>query len=183
MTPRISCVVIATIFLCACGDSSKDQAMSAGPGPTALPTGEMASNSGDYDRKSFVLCPALESHREELAAIVGFEQDSDRALSMSATSRKCSIRGKGGDYIGVEIPPAMISSIERHATESFGGTASPAPELGDDAMYVDNISKPRVIFSMGPILIDVHADYTITPDRKTMVALGTRVRDILGEAN
>lgn len=102
---------------------------------------------------------------------------------MSASSRQCFIRGNGRDFIGVEMPPAIINSVQRRATESFDGTASPAPEVGDDAMYVEDISQPRVIFSMGSILIDVQAEYTKTPDRNTMVTLASRVRDILAEAN
>ena len=64
------------------------------------------------------------------------------------------------------------------------GTASPAPEVGDDAMYVETISQPHVIFSTWPILIDVFAEnYENTPDKNTMISLATRVQEILIEAN
>jgi hypothetical protein len=101
--------VITSIFLCSCGDSSENLDMPAGSNAAATQSGAVANNSNGYDRTSFVLCPALESHRDELAAIVGLEQNPERAMAMSASSRQCFIRGRDGGFIGVEMPPAMIA--------------------------------------------------------------------------
>lgn len=184
MTLRLVYFVVATVFLCSCSDSSENQGMPADSNAAAIQSGAGASSANSYDRKSFVLCPALESHRDELAAIVGFEQNSERALSMSASSRQCFVRGKDGGFIGIEILPAIVSSIEAYADESFDATATEAPEIGPDAMYVEHVSQPRMIFSMGSLLIDVYAEYYAkTPDRDTMVALAARVRDFLPDEN
>ena len=87
-------------------------------------------------------------------------------------------------YVNVNLVPAFIKSTEQHANKSFEGTASPVPEVGDDAMYVETISQPHVIFSTGPILIDVFAEnYESPPDKNTMISLATRVQEILIEAN
>lgn len=184
MNLRIHYVVIATVFLYSCGDSTDDRSMQTGSNAAATTSGDATGNSVASDRQSFVLCPALEDHRDELASIVGFEQNPERALAMSARSKNCVIRGKDGGFIGVEIPPAFVKSVELHATESYDGTASQAPAVSDDAVFVETISQPHLIFSMGPILIDVNAEYYADkPDRDTMVELAMRVRDILLEAN
>lgn len=179
-------LLIASVFLCSCSDSSESQNASAvaETGTATSSPGTTAQQAGQFDRKTFILCPALEDHRDELAGIVGFEQNPERSLAMSARSSKCAIRGKGGDFLAVDMVPAMIKSIEQHATQSFEGSASPVPELGDDAMYVQHTSQPRVIFRMDSILIDVHVEnYEKTPDRTTMVSLATRVKEILTNFN
>jgi hypothetical protein len=144
-----------------------------------------AATSGDapggFTRESFVLCPALEPHRDELATLVGFKQNPDRALAVSRS--ECVIRGQGGNFARVALLPALVSSIQPYAESSFDAPASPAPELGADAMFVDGVSQPHVVFSMGRLFIDVNAENLEKPSREKMIAFATRVREILSEAN
>ena len=67
--------------------------------------------------------------------------------------------------------------------QSVDAPASPAPELGPDAMFVAGKLQPHVVFAMGPVVIDVDAENIETPSRETMITLATRVRDILAAAN
>lgn len=181
---RILFMVIATIYLSSCGDRSDAQRAPASLSSAAKPPGEAANGVSRNSRQFFILCPALENHRDELASLVGFKQDPKKALSMSASSRECVVRGADGSFIGVSMPPAFIKSVEQHATQSYDGTASPAPEVGNDAMFVDRISQPHLIFTVGPTMIDVYAEHDATPPKRaTMVTLATRVRDILVDAN
>lgn len=169
MRPRSLFVVFTFIVLCSCGDNSGGQGMPV-------------SDNAAATSKDFQLCPPLELHRDELASIVGFEQDAERALSMSPTSRKCFIRGSGGDFIGVESLPALVKSIEAYA-ESFDGSSSAVPNLGSDAVFIDDVSQPHVAFRMGSRIINVSAEYIEKPDQDTMVTLATRVHEILEIVN
>lgn len=113
MKPGIFCIAVAAILLGACGGGSEPQDMPANSAPAGPADAVTAGESSGYDRKTFVLCPAFENYREELASIVGFTQNLDRGLS--AGGMKCAVRGKGGDFIGIEVLPAMINSIEPYA--------------------------------------------------------------------
>lgn len=180
MNVRIFCISITAIFLGACGGSPEEPDTPATAAPPVPADAPSAGRSSGYDRKTFVLCPAFENYRDELAAIVGFTQNPERGLS--AGGSKCAIRGKGGDFIGVAMLPAMVNSIEQYV-EAFDAPASPVPELGDDAMYGGSVSQPHVVFRMDPLIIAVNAENVETPSRETMITLATRVREILTGAN
>jgi hypothetical protein len=61
----------------------------------------------------------------------------------------------------------------------FDAEASPATELGHDAVFIDGQVQPHVVFSMGSLIIDVDAENIEMPSRETIVELATRVREIL----
>jgi hypothetical protein len=181
MTRTTGWIVLTLMTLGACaGDGSSQE---------AAPSRESASQASEhgsggtavaFTRQSFVLCPALEDHREELASIVGFEQDPERGLSVM--SSECIVHGKDFAFARVTLLPAMVPSIAMHV-ESFDTEASPAPELGEDAMFVDGALQPHVVFSIGGLFLDVDAENVETPSRETMIELALRIRDILTEAN
>jgi len=97
-------------------------------------------------------------------------------------SSECIVHGKDFAFARVTLLPAMVPSIAMHV-ESFDTEASPAPELGEDAMFVDGALQPHVVFSIGGLFLDVDAENVETPSRETMIELALRVRDILTEAN
>lgn len=181
---RSMMVLSLALFLSACGggeDSSTTVSTAEKSNAGAVASISNTRNKDSvYDRASFVLCDALEPHREELAAIAGFEQDPDRSLSMSRS--ECVVRGLGGDFLRVKLQPAMVPSAEAVATMSYDGEASPAPELGAEAWYVDDY-QPHVIFPVGGLILDVASENATAPDRATMIELATRVRELLRNAN
>lgn len=179
MSSRAVWSVVVCVALSSCGGGTGEEAPAAGGMDPAAPDAA-AAPSGEYTRDSFVLCDAIEPHREELASIVGFEPDPERALSVM--SSECVVRGAGGSFARVSLLPALVPSVALHV-QSFDAEASAAPELGPDAMFVDDALQPHVAFAMGPLFIDVDAEHVETPSRETMIALALRVREILTEAN
>jgi len=172
-------VCAAACLACGSGPNGETSTESrAADAPAAATTS--ATQEG-FDRQSFVLCEAFEPHREELASIVGFEQDADRSLSVLRS--ECVVRGEDGAFARVSLLPAIVRSVAMQVG-SYDGEATPAPELGDDAMFVEGTTgQPHVIFAMGPLFIDVDAENIETPSRETMIELAVRVREILTEAN
>lgn len=170
---------LTLLFLvAACGGAQEEAAIDSGADAGAI--GRTPQPPGKFDRARFVLCDALEPHSAELAAIVGFERDPDRAFSVSRS--ECVVRGRGGDFARVTLQPAIAPSAEAVATMSYDGDASPAPEIGKDAWYVADF-QPHVIFPMGGLILDVDASTATPPTRATMIELTLKVRDLLRAAN
>jgi len=169
-------IVAAAVVLWSCGDGRLD-ADAAQAGKTGVSAS--TSSTGRFKRESFVLCPALEGHREELAAIVGFKPDSKRPLAVIRS--ECIVNSMRVGFARVTLVSAGMT-LGMHV-KGFDAAASPAPELGPEAMFVDGKLQPHVVFAMGPLVIDVDAENLQTPSRETMIRLATRVRDILAEAN
>lgn len=163
-----------------CGDSDAGEKDSRESRPLDTATNVSAADPGEFDRASFVFCPALEGHREELASIIGFEQDAERPIS--AFSGECVLYGDHGAFVRVSRAPTVEPSIAFHVS-GFEAELSPVPELGPDAVFVDDGRQPHVVFSIGPLIIDVDARNVETPSRETMMQLASRVREILIEAN
>jgi len=159
--------LIAALVLGACGGETADET-------------PRASDDGSYERTSFVLCPALEAHRAELATIVGFEQDADRG--MAGLGAECFVRGRRGNYLRVSLAPAMARSVSM-AASSYEGEVTPVPALGNEARFVASGRQPHVLFPMGSLIVDITAENDATPTRETMVELALRVRELLVEAN
>jgi hypothetical protein len=149
----------------------------AAAGATAVPVA--AGLQSAPARPAFVLCPALEAHHQELAKIVGFALDPKEPFA--AMGLECIVRsGRVGFARVTQVTPGLTVAMR---AQSIDAAASPAPELGPDAMFVAGKLQPHVVFTMGPVVIDVDAENIETPSRETMIALATRVRDILAEAN
>lgn len=172
---RILVTLGAIAAMAACGGGSSGDRAAESAAPAAGGSDAAVATAGQFSRASFVLCDALEPHRQELSSIVGFEQDASRALPV--TRSECVVRGKGGAFARVELLPAIVSSVAAH-TSSFEGEASPAPALGPDAMFVDGGIQPHVIFAIGHLFIDVNAENVVTPSREAMIKLALRVREI-----
>jgi hypothetical protein len=166
------------ILLPGCSAGADDQVESGAETPP--PAGVSRTPKDGFDRESFVLCPALEAHRDELAAIVGFEQDAERPIALSDS--ECSIDGESGAFARVTLAPAFEPSVEFHV-RGFDAPNSPAPALGPNAVFVDVNLQPHVVFAMGSLIIDVDAAGVETPSRDTMIELAKRVREILRNAN
>jgi hypothetical protein len=185
MNSKVSWIVVMAVALWSCGGGEagggdSDRAMPGSEEATAAANNvASADQQGKYTRDSFVLCPALEDHREELASIVGFEQDPERGLS--GPGSECIVHGEYS-FARVTLLPAFTRSIAMHA-QGFDAEASAAPELGADALFIDGALQPHVVFSMGELFIDVDAENIEKPSRQTMIELATRVREILREAN
>lgn len=162
-------------------DSSGAEATDTGSDSEALAEGD------SFDRDSFVLCPVIEEHKDELAAIVGFEVDPERGVE--TFSRECNIRGsEPGDFARVQLVPNFTPSIAVHV-EGYEGSPTAAPELGDEAVFVESGVQPHVVFLLGDLIIDVDAeviDYETgmtAPSREVMTAYALRVRELLAAAN
>jgi hypothetical protein len=167
--------------LCACGaDKQEPAAMSRSAGAAAESESSSPSGSDRYERASFVLCAALEAHRAELAAIVGFEER-DPARPIQGVGRQCFIRGEYS-HVSIELAPAVYRSILMQGG-GYDADTSPASELGDHAIFVDAQSQPHVVFPLGDLFIDVGAEATDKPTRETMIELAMRVRELLVAAN
>lgn len=181
MTRQISWIAGMTVILWSCGGGDAGEE-SAPPveRQAAMSEAPAMSESGGFTRESFVLCPTLEGHREELASIVGFEPDLERELS--AIPGECIVHAEDIGFARVTLPPAAMRSIAMYVG-GFDAEASPAPELGSDAVFIDASMQPHVVFSMGPLIIDVDAESIDTPSRETMIELARRVREILTAAN
>ncbi len=174
--------ILAGVFfslLSACG--GEPQSASTTNAEAASPSaGAPDMRTAGYDRSTFILCDAIEpGHYRELADIVGFEADEWGAQFRT----ECIVKGARVAFARVKLQPAMAPSAEAVAKQSYDGDATPAPELGDDAWFVDDGLQPHVIFAMGPLVLDVSAESEQTPDRGTMIELALRIRDILREAN
>lgn len=181
MSVRGAWMTVLMLALCACGSSRSDGEASSTESRAPQAATESAAESGrKFDRDSFVLCPALESHRDELAEIVGFEQDAGRPIGMSES--ECSIEGEFGAFARVVLVPAFEPSIEFHVS-GMDAEASSLPQLGQNAVFVDVNLQPHVVFSMGSLIIDVDASNVETPSRGTMIELASRVREILRNTN
>ena len=173
--------MVGHLGLCACGADKQDPAeTSRSAGAAAENESSSPSGSDRYERASFVLCPALEAHRAELAAIVGFEER-DPARPIEGVGRQCFIRGEYS-HVSIELAPAFYRSILMQGGGNDADT-SPAPEFGDYAVFVDAISQPHVVFPLGDLFIDVGAEASEKPTRETMIELATRVRELLVAAN
>lgn len=148
------------------------------------PTGTASAGGASLDRDSFVLCPAIEEHMDELAAIVGFEVDPEQ-LGVEAFFGECMINGvEGGDFARVQLARGPESTPAMYR-EKYEAPASSAPELGDEAVFIDDWNQPRVLFLLGGLIIDVDAAllYEGPPSRDTMIAFAQRVAEILMEEN
>lgn len=179
MTRKAPLVLLMVVFWsCGASDTGEDNVREDRPTDTATDTS--AADRGEFDRASFVFCPALEDHREELASIIGFEQDAERPIS--AFSGECALYGDHGAFVRVSRAPSVEPSVAFHVS-GFEADVSPAPQLGPDAVFVDDRRQPHVVFSIGPLIIDVDAKNVETPSRETMIELASRVREILVEAN
>lgn len=146
-----------------------------------------SAEGGSFDRDSFVLCRVLEEHKDELAAIVGFEADPERGVE--TFSDECNIRGsEPGNFARVQLVPNFTPSILFHI-EGYEGLKMPAPELGAEAVSIENDFQPDVVLLLGDFIIDVDAeviDYETgltAPPSDAMIAYAARVRDLLTEAN
>ena len=175
--PLACALVIALLCACAGGEAGGEAMEDRG---AATADAGAATGSGEYDRASFVLCPALEGHRAELAALAGFEHDPERSLA--GVGAECFVRGMDFGFVRVAISPAIMRTVEM-AAGGFDTPPSPAPELGEDALFVDAGSQPHVFFTMGGLIIDVGAESPSTLDRETMMRLAARVRELLEAAN
>lgn len=177
----MTCVAAASVGLAACGGGSGEAGTSATDVAPAGGADAAATTSEGFTRATFVLCEAIEPHREELASIVGFTQDADRDLGIMRS--ECVIHGdEGGTFARVSLLPALMSSVAQ-AVQRYEGEAVAVTEVTPDAMFVDVPGQPHVIFSMGPLLIDVDAENVEVPSRTTMVDLARRVHAILTDAN
>jgi hypothetical protein len=180
----------------ACTGATDDQAGSVSDTVTST-TGDQAGSVSDtevsdtaaaggdsFDRDSFVLCPVIEEHKDELAAIVGFEVDPEQP-GVAIGSFECYIDGvEGGDFARVQLGRGFESTPAMYS-EGFEAPASPAPELGDEAVFIDDWNQPRVIFLLGGLIVDVDASlvYGGPPSRDTMIAFAQRVAELLMEEN
>lgn len=179
MARKVPLILLMVVFW-SCGDSDTGKEDDREGRPTDTVTDTSAADRGEFDRASFVFCPALEDHRAELASIVGFEQDGDRPIS--AFSGECALYGDHGAFVRVSRAPSVEPSIAFHVS-GLEADVSSAPQLGPDAVFVDDRRQPHVVFSIGPLIIDVDAKNVETPSRETMIQLASRVREILVEAN
>lgn len=182
MIMRVSWVTLMAVALLSCGDGG--DAMVGQPateegGKAAAPETSSTAPAGPA-RDSFILCPALEQHRDELASIIGFEQDAERAID--GFGSECNIRGDHGAFIRVALAPSYARSISMHVG-GYDSEPSPAPELGHDAVFIANGIQPHVVFPMSSLIIDVDSESIQTPSRETMIELALRVREILTAAN
>jgi len=171
-------LVITLIYACG-GEGGME---TKGDGGAATVEGGSATVSDEYDRATFVLCPALEGRRAELASIAGFEHDPERSLK--GFGAECFVRGMDFGFIRVAISPAVMRSVSM-AAGGFDAPPTPAPELGDDAVFVDAGSQAHIFFTMGGLIIDVGAE-SESPgklDRETMIELAARIRELLQAAN
>lgn len=179
--PWIVLPAAAVVWSCGGGDArGKADAAAAAEQEAVVSAAASDAASGDFDRESFVLCPALEEHREELVSIVSFEQDAE--WNIQRFGSECIVRGRDTGFVRVAVAPAITGSVAMHV-RAFDAETSPAPEVAPDAVFVDVSLQPHVVFSMGALIIDVDAEAIEAPNRQTMIALATRVREILAEAN
>lgn len=180
MNIRPSWMLLAVLAAWSCGGGDAGSA-DVPAGQTAdQATENTTAGGGEYSRESFVLCEAIEGHREELAGIVGFEPDLEREIQ--GVGAQCSVRGTDFGFVSLEVPPAIMSSIAMYA-RGFDGETNPVPALGEDAVFVDAGLQPHIVFELGGLIIDVGAEAGGTPSRETMIDLATRIRDLLVEAN
>jgi hypothetical protein len=179
LTPGVRGALALALVLACRGPEGTD-GRTAEPDRSGATSEQASSRAGAYDRASFVLCPALEDHRAELAAIVGFEHDP--AGSIAGVGSECIIRGTRFGVVRVSLAPAVIRSIAMQVS-SYEADAVPAPELGEQAMLVDVSLQPHVVFPLGGLIVDVDAENVETPDHATMIALALRVRELLAAAN
>lgn len=180
MIRKIAATVGLAVALASCGGGDAPGEQAQTPGSAAQSSDASATAAGEYSRESFVLCPAFEPYREELASIVGFEQDPERDLSV--LSGECIVHGADAGFARVTLAPAVMPSVSMYV-EGFDAPVGPAPELGPEARFVDAPLQPHVVFTMGRLILDVDAENIETPSRDTMIELATRVREILVQAN
>lgn len=167
-------VLVALVQSCAGEQSASDDEPQIAQNPASA--GDVVAR-GDY-----VLCPAIEGIADDLAARVGFQRDPER--SIAGIGAECFVRAMDFGWIRVAIPPAMIRTIGMQA-EGYESPSSPAPELGENAVFVNAQLQPHVIFELLGQIIDVGVEHAGTgaPDRATVIAVAEMVRDALRGAN
>lgn len=140
-------------------------------------SGEAPEASGN----AFVLCPAVEEIADDLASLAGFELD--RSRSIAAGARECFVRGDGGAFVMVALAPDAVPSVAEHAS-GYPGRATPAPELGESAVAVEDATQPHVVFELDGHIVDVGIENFDDPaDRPRVIEAGRMVRQALGRAN
>jgi hypothetical protein len=183
MIQRFVWLLALAITLVSCGggrDDATHESSVADSGSQSSTVEPEATAPAGLTRESLVLCPALEPHQDELASIVGFKRDTERALA--GVGMECVIRGEYVAFIRVAVAPAFTPSITMHAG-GYEGKASPAPELGSGAVFIEDGIQPHVVFAMDQLIIDVDAENIDTPYRDTTINLAARIREILSASN
>ncbi len=156
-----------------------------GGSPAGVPGGEVSLDAG-----TFVLCPVITANADELAAIVGMTIDPERGTE-ETSSNECNIRGLEASFVRVQIGSSFDGTVEPYveSIDSDGLIVSKAIEVSRDAVYATDGYQPHVVFSLGDrLVIDVNAeveqpDLARDPGYDPMIALATRVRELLIEAN
>jgi hypothetical protein len=169
-----------------------DESSVATTAPSPNDTAAEPSATGPFDRASFVLCPALEDNYGELGLILGFETNLEESKEVAGD---CFLEGMDfSGFASIALAPAFVPSIEFQA-RGYEGEKTPAPELGDGAVYVEDLEgsrQPHVVFSMGEAIVDVGAAFEVMTDdgqivsklnRDVMIEYALRVKELRTEAN
>lgn len=181
MTRKMTWIVMLGVALWSCGGGEAGEESAPAAERQTAASEAPTTESGGFTRDSFILCPALEDHQEELAGIVGFERDAERGLQV--LGNECIVRGEDAGFARVTLVPAFTRRSIQMYIGGFDAETSPAAELGPDALFVHSNLQPHVVFPMGELIIDVEAENLEAPSRETMIELARRVREILTEAN
>jgi hypothetical protein len=182
MKSSVVIFLITGLLLSSCGNSeTSNENLSAANAPTQSAVGSTAT-SGTYSRETFVLCPALDPYRAELGAMVGIPQN-EEPIQDAASRLRCVLRGvESGAWLRVEVQPAFIKP-EQLQPDVFDAPATQVPELGKHGWYISDQFLRRVVFAMGPLVLQIEAESNNRPDEAAMVAVSAKIRDILAQAN
>lgn len=177
---RCLAVAAMTALLASCGggadaDASGDAGGEDAASAPATPAG------GEVARRDFVLCPAIEGIAEDLAALADFQIDATRGVE--AMAGECHVRGQDAAFVQVILAPAIVPSVAMQAS-GYDTPAVAAPELGEQAVVVEDPVQPRAIFRVRGQIIDVGIENSgHPPDAATIRQAGSMVRDALEKAN
>jgi hypothetical protein len=176
--PRLLAIALAATLVISCGGArERDEARTT---DESQPTAQ-GSGGGSVARADFVLCPAIEGIADDLASIIGFKRDMDRPVK--SMTGECFVRGRPVGFVSVALAPAVIQSVAMQAS-GYEAQATPASDLGEGAVLIQDRMQPHVIFTMLGQVIDVGAELEQgTPNTAAMIEAAKRVREALATAN
>lgn len=166
--------VAAFLFLTlpACGSPETDAAPEASSRETAAVSGRESSSPA-----AAAVCDLVLPAQSELLAAFGSSDPVQEAGGIVSSECRFNL-GRAG-FLKVERAPAATPSVAAWAS-SHDAQSSPAPEVGRDAVFVDDPLQPHVVFAYGDRVWDVGGEYDEgTPPRDALIRTARIVQGLL----
>lgn len=167
---------VLLLALAACGSSESE----LGSAETAAASEESAARAVDGESRdvaTVAVCDLVLPGQTELLAAFGSTDPLKEAGGI--TSSECRFNLGRVGFLKVERAPAIMPSVAAWAS-SYDAASSPAPEVGSEAVYIEDPLQPHVVFAYGGRIWDVGGEYGEgSPPRDALVETALLVRKLL----